>query len=64
MRANGRNTMRLVGRSIEQMFLTANAVVAAVLAGIRRCVQRERPNRSYDRVSRKPRSKWTRAAAN
>ena len=68
MRANGRNTMRLVGRSIEQMFLTANAVVngalAAVLAGIRRCVQRERPNRSYDRVSRKPRRKWTGAAAN
>ena len=68
MRANFRNGLRLVGKEIEALFMQqADAVrqsVARIMTGLSRCIQRERPGRSYERPSKQPRSKWqTRHAA-
>ena len=64
MRANFRNALRLVGKEIEALFLKqAGAVresVCRIMTGLSRCVQRERPGRSYRRESKQPGNKWTR----
>ena len=64
MRANFRNGLRLVGREIEAIFLRqsemVNQSVRRIMTGLSRCIQRERPGRSYPRESRQPRSKWLR----
>ena len=60
--ANFRNGLRTVGQHLEGLFLhyavTLSETVATILASIAGCRQRQRPNRSYPRVSRKPASKW------
>ena len=62
MRANFRNGLRLVGKEIEALFMRqADAVrqsVARIMTGLSRCIQRERPGRSYERQSKQPGSKW------
>ena len=62
MRANFRNGPRLVGRETGALFLRqAGAVrdsVSRIMTGLSRCLQRERPGRSYPRRSMRPRSKW------
>ena len=67
MRANFRNGLRLVGRGTEAMFLRQSQMVAQsvrrIMAGLSRCIQRERPGRSCPRRSLRPRSKWDRQAA-
>ncbi|MCY4462400.1 MAG: hypothetical protein OXC26_18710 [Albidovulum sp.] len=67
MRANFKNGMRLLGREFEAMFLAHSAFVAEsvarIMTGLSRCLQRERPGRSYPRASMKPRSKWMRRRA-
>ena len=60
--ANFRNGLRTVGQHLEGLFLhyalTLSETVETILASIAGCRQRQRPNRSYPRVSRKPASKW------
>ena len=67
MRSNLRNGLRLVGRETGALFLRqAGAVrdsVARIMAGLSRCVQRERPGRSYPREPERPGSRWIRRAA-
>ena len=62
MRANFKNGLRPLGREIEAMFLAHGAFVAdsvaRIITGLSRCLQRERPGKSYPRGSKKPRSKW------
>ncbi len=62
MRTNFRNSLRLVGKEIEAMFLAQSAMVVQsvrrIMSGLSRCIQRERPGRSYVRQSKQPRSKW------
>ena len=64
MRANFRNALRLVGKEIEALFLKqAEAVresVCRIMTGLSRCIQRERPGRSYRRESKQPGKKWVR----
>ena len=67
MRTNFKNGMRLMGREIEAMFLRQSQMVAQsvrrIMTGLSRCIQRERPGRSYKRESRQPRSKWQKRTA-
>ena len=69
MRANFRNGLRLVGKEIEALFMrqadTVRESVARIMTGLSRCIQRERPGRSYPRRSMQPKKKWQfhRAAA-
>ena len=62
MRTNLRNGLRLVGKETGPLFLRqAGAVresVARIMAGLSRCIQRERPGRSYRRESKRPGSRW------
>ena len=62
MLANFRNGLRTVGQHLQGLFLhyalTLSETVETILASIAGCRQRQRPNRSYPRVSRKPASKW------
>lgn len=37
--------------------------VARITAGLSRCLRRERPGKSYPRVSMEPKSKWMRRKA-
>ena len=64
MRANFRNGLRLVGREVEAIFLRQSEMVSQsvrrIMTGLSRCIQRERPGRSYRRESTQPRSKWLR----
>ena len=64
MRTNFKNGLRLVGREIEAIFLRqsemVNQSVRRIMAGLSRCIQRQRPGRSYRRESKQPRSKWLR----
>ncbi len=58
------NALRVVYRSLEE-FMTgqADAIAEAVSRGLEafaRCVQKERPERSYPRKSRNPINKWAR----
>ncbi len=62
MRANFRNGLRLVGKEIEALFMrqadTVRESVARIMTGLSRCIQRERPGRSYPRRSMQPKKKW------
>lgn len=49
MRANFKNGLRLVGREIEAMFLKQSQMVRRIMAGLSRCIQRDRPGRNYRR---------------
>ena len=66
MRANFKNGLRL-GKEIGALFLkqaeTIRQSVARIMTGLSRCIQRERPGRSYQRISRQPRSKCLKRAA-
>ncbi len=59
LRTHFRNGLRLVGKEIEALFLAQSARVARsvkrILSGLSRCIQRERPGRSYVRQSKQPR---------
>ena len=58
LQANFRNSLRTVGQHLEGLFLQYSATlgdtVATILGSIAHCRQRQRPNRSYPRVSRRP----------
>ena len=60
MQANFKSSLRTVARHLEGLFLEHAAMlgktVERILAGIAAC--RQRPNRSFPRLSRKPASKW------
>ena len=62
MQANFKNSLAVVARNIEDLLLKQAAVlsetVTRIVAGIATCRQRLRPNRSYERRSRKPVGKW------
>ncbi len=62
LQANFRNSLRTVGRHLEGLFLTyastLSETVTTVLDSSATCRQRERPHRSYERVSHKPVNKW------
>ena len=62
IRTNGRNSMRLIGKEIETLFLMQGALVresvARIMTGLSRCLQKVRPGRAYERVSKQPRNKW------
>ena len=62
MQANFKSSLRTVARHLEGLFLehaaTLGKTVERILAGIAACRQRQRPNRSFPRLSRKPASKW------
>ena len=62
MQANFKSSLRTVARHLEGLFLEHAAMlgktVERILAGIAACRQRQRPTRSFPRLSRKPTSKW------
>ncbi len=61
MQANSKSSLRTVARHLEGLFLEPamlGKTVERILAGIAACRQRQRPNRSFPRLSRKPASKW------
>ncbi len=62
MRANFRNGLRPVGKGTGDLFLRqAGAVresVARIMAGLSRCIQRERPGKSHPRQSKPSGSRW------
>ena len=62
MQANFKSSLRTVARHLEGLFLEHTALlgktVERILAGIAACRQRQRPNRSFPRLSRNPASKW------
>ena len=62
MRTNLINGARLVGREVERLFLRHSEMIAEsvtrIITGLSYCLQRERPGRSYPRLSRKPGTKW------
>ena len=62
MQANFKSSLRTVARHLERLFLEHAAMlgktIERILAGIAACRQRQRPNRSFPRLSRKPASKW------
>ena len=64
---NFKNGLAVVARNIESLFLKQAAVlsetVTRIVAHVAVCRQRLRPNRSYERRSRKPVGKWQRAPA-
>ena len=63
IRSNFKNALRVVGKEIEALLLhhlqTVVASLTRIMTGVSQSLKRERPNRSYRRVSKKPRSKWT-----
>ena len=64
---NFKNGLAVVARNIESLFLKQAAVlsetVTRIVAHVSTCRQRLRPNRSYQRRSRKPVGKWQRTPA-
>jgi len=60
--ANFKNSLLTVARNIEALFLRqaqlVKKTVNRIVTAISKCKQRRRPNRSYDRASRKPIGKW------
>ena len=58
LRANFRNSLRTVGQHVEGLLLqysaTLGETVATILDSIAHCRQRQRPGRSFPRVSRRP----------
>ena len=62
LRANFNNSLRTVSQHVEWLLLQQSAALSttvdAILRGMDCCRQRERPNRSYPRVSRRPDDRW------
>ena len=62
LQANFRNALRTMARNVAGLLLqystTLSQTVGSMLASIAKCRQRQRPDRSYPRQSRKPASKW------
>ena len=62
MQTNFKNNLITVARNIEGLFLQQKAILSKTLTHIVGCIthcqQRLRPNRSYERRSRKPMGKW------
>ena len=61
MRSTFKNGLRLVGKEIEALFLkqvgAVRVSVSRIMIGLSRCVQRERPGRSFPRKSKQPGNK-------
>ena len=61
-RANFRNSLRSVGGALETLLLqytaTLHVTVQTLIDSISTCRQRERPHRSYPRLSRRPDDRW------
>ena len=61
---NFKNSLAVVARNLESLFLKQAAVlnetVTRIVAQVAACRQKLRPNRSYERRSRKPVGKWQR----
>lgn len=61
-KVNFKNCLTTVARNLEMLFLDHAArikkTLTSILSTISSCRQRIRPNRSYDRLSRKPAKKW------
>lgn len=62
LKTNFKNCLITVARNIESLFLQQaallNKTINTIVASISLCRQKLRPNRSYDRCSRKPIGKW------
>ena len=62
LRANFNNSLRTVSQHVEWLLLQQSAALSttvdSILRGMDCCRQRERPNRSYPRVSRRPDDRW------
>ena len=62
MKVNFKNSLLVVARHLEGLFLQQAAALdntlRQIVDGIVSCRQKLRPNRSYDRCSRKPVGKW------
>ncbi len=62
IKTNFKNCLATVARNIEslliQQAILLNETINRIIAGISSCRQKLRPNRSYDRCSRKPIGKW------
>ena len=62
LRANFNNSLRTVSQHVEWLLLQQSAALSTTVDSILRsmdcCRQRERPNRSYPRVSRRPDDRW------
>ena len=62
LRANFNNSLRTVSQHIEWLLLQQSAALSTTVDSILRsmdcCRQRERPNRSYPRVTRRPDDRW------
>ena len=62
LRANFNNSLRTVSQHIEWLLLQQSAALSTMVDSILRsmdcCRQRERPNRSYPRVTRRPDDRW------
>ena len=64
MQVNFRHALAVMGRHVEALMLRQRELIAdtvsEMLAAIRRCRYRTRPNRSYERKSKQPVGKWNR----
>ena len=62
LRANSNNSLRTVSQHVEWLLLQQSAALSTTVDSILRsmdcCRQRERPNRSYPRVTRRPDDRW------
>ena len=62
LRANFNNSLRTVSQHVEWLLLQQSAALSTTVDSILRsmdcCRQRERPNRSYPRVTRRPDDRW------
>lgn len=62
IKANFKNCLTTVARNIEGLLLSQatllNKTINSIIGSISTCRQKLRPNRSYDRTSRKPIGKW------
>ncbi len=62
MQTNFKNNLLTIARNIEGLFLQQKVVLSktlnCIITNMKTCRQRLRPNRHYDRVSRKPIGVW------
>lgn len=64
VRVNMKNSLLTMARHLERLLLEQRTVIAQtinhLIDGITFCRQKERPGRKYERVSRRPESRWRR----
>jgi len=62
LKTNLKNSLITIARNLENLFLQQEALVKktinTIINTVATCYQRERPNRSYERVSKKPVRVW------